>query len=46
MKGRLRHVVKLAPEHHAEMVAQIVQFNLTVKQVQEMCDTSRRMNPR
>jgi hypothetical protein len=39
-EGRLRHVVKLAPEFHVEMVAQIVQFNLTVKQVQEMCSTS------
>jgi len=36
-EGRLRHVVKLDTEHHAEMVAQIVRFNLTVKQVQEMC---------
>jgi len=36
-EGRLRYVVKLEPQFHAEMVAQIIQFNLTVKQVQEMC---------
>ncbi len=36
-EGRLRYVVKLDPQFHAEMIAQIVQFNLTVKQVQEMC---------
>ena len=35
----LRQVIRLAPEHHAEMVTQIVQFNLTVKQVQQMVGT-------
>lgn len=39
-EGRLRYVVKLETQFHAEMVAQIVQFNLTVKQVQEMCKPS------
>jgi len=39
-EGQLRYVVKLPREHHAEMITQIVQFNLTVKQVREMCDTS------
>ncbi|MBK9746378.1 MAG: ParB N-terminal domain-containing protein [Chloroflexi bacterium] len=34
---KLRYVVEVAPEYHAEIVRQIVDFNLTSKQVQEIC---------
>ncbi|MFQ3568417.1 MAG: hypothetical protein SNJ59_15620 [Aggregatilineales bacterium] len=34
---RLRHVVTLPPEYHAEIVRQIIDFNLTSKQVKELC---------
>jgi hypothetical protein len=33
----LRYVLNLAPEYHAEVVRQIIDFNLSVKQVKEMC---------
>jgi hypothetical protein len=36
-EGRLRHVTNLAPEYHAEIVRQIIDFNLSAKQVREMC---------
>jgi hypothetical protein len=39
-ESRLRHVIQLEPHFHSEMVTQIVQFNLTVKQVQAMCKAS------
>jgi hypothetical protein len=35
---RLRPVVRLAAEVQAEMVQQIIQFNLTGRQVAEMCE--------
>jgi len=37
-EGRLRHVLKLPLTDQAEMVRQIIQFNLTGKQVKEMCE--------
>ena len=35
---RLRHVVALAAEYHAEVVRQIIDLNLTAKQVKELCE--------
>jgi hypothetical protein len=37
-EGILRHVLLLPATAHAEMVQQIVQFNLTGKQVKEICE--------
>jgi hypothetical protein len=34
---KLRHVVAVPVEYHAEIVRQIVDFNLTSKQVKELC---------
>jgi hypothetical protein len=34
---RLRPVLELPPESHSEMVRQIIQFNLTGRQIQEIC---------
>ncbi|MBA3870765.1 MAG: ParB N-terminal domain-containing protein [Anaerolineae bacterium] len=36
-EGKLRHVITLSPEFHLEVVQQIVDFNLTSKQVKELC---------
>jgi hypothetical protein len=36
-EGKLRPVLTLAPELHMEVVQQIVDFNLTSKQVKELC---------
>ncbi|HUN05236.1 MAG TPA: hypothetical protein PLQ56_01485 [Aggregatilineales bacterium] len=35
---RLRPKVTVAPEYHAEIVRQIIDFNLTAKQVRELCE--------
>jgi len=35
---RLRPIVGVAPEYHAEIVRQIIDFNLTAKQVRELCE--------
>jgi hypothetical protein len=35
---RLRPVAAIAPEHHAEVVRQIIALGLTAKQVQELCE--------
>lgn len=35
---RLRPVVALAPEYHAEVVRQIIDLNLSAKQVKELCE--------
>jgi len=35
---RLRDVIALAPEHHSELVRQIIDLNLTAKQVKELCE--------
>jgi hypothetical protein len=37
-EGRLRHVINVAPEYHAEIVRQIIDFNLSSKQVKEICE--------
>ncbi|MBK8032162.1 MAG: hypothetical protein IPO91_19595 [Chloroflexi bacterium] len=37
-EGKLRYVLNLAPEYHAEVVRQIIDFNLSVKQVKELCE--------
>jgi hypothetical protein len=37
-EGRLRPVVALPPEYHAEMVRQIVDLNLSTKQVKDLCE--------
>lgn len=37
---RLRYVVALPAEYHAEIVRQIIDFNLTSKQVKELCEGS------
>ncbi len=34
---RLRPIVALSPEYHAEIVRQIIDFNLSAKQVREIC---------
>lgn len=39
-EGRLRHVLNLKAEDQAEMVRQIIQFNLSGKQVRDMCEPS------
>jgi uncharacterized protein YukE len=37
-EGRLRHVINVASEYHAEIVRQIIDFNLSTKQVKELCE--------
>jgi ParB-like chromosome segregation protein Spo0J len=37
-EAQLRYVLLLAPEDHAEMIKQIIQFNLSMKQVKAMCE--------
>ncbi len=37
-EGKLRHVIALPAEYHTEIVRQIVDFNLTSKQVKELCE--------
>jgi hypothetical protein len=37
-EGKLRPVIALSPEYHAEIVRQIVDFNLSSKQVKELCE--------
>ncbi len=37
---KLRYVVAIAAEYHAEIVRQIIDFNLTSKQVKELCEGS------
>lgn len=38
-EGKLRHVVSVDPAYHAEIVRQIVDFNLSSKQVKELCQS-------
>ncbi len=38
-EGKLRHVVAVAAEYHAEIVRQIIDFNLSSKQVKELCES-------
>ena len=35
---KLRYVVAVATEYHAEIVRQIIDFNLTTKQIKELCE--------
>jgi len=35
---KLRYVINVASEYHAEIVRQIIDFNLTSKQVKELCE--------
>ncbi len=35
---RLRYLVTIAPEYHAEIVRQIIDFNLSSKQIKEICE--------
>jgi len=37
-EGKLRYVIAVAPDYHAEIVRQIIDFNLTVKQIKELCE--------
>lgn len=37
-EGRLRFVTNIAPEYHAEIVRQIIDFHLSAKQVKELCE--------
>jgi hypothetical protein len=36
-EGRLRYVTNVAPEYHTEIVRQIIDFNLSSKQIKELC---------
>jgi len=36
--GKLRYVITLDQEYHTEIVRQIIDFNLSVKQVKELCE--------
>jgi hypothetical protein len=36
---KLRHVITLSQENHAEVVRQIIDLNLTAKQVKELCES-------
>jgi ParB-like chromosome segregation protein Spo0J len=38
-EGKLRYIVTLAPEFHAELVRQVIDLNLTSKQIKEICET-------
>jgi hypothetical protein len=38
-EGKLRHVVTLPPEYHAEIIRQIVDFGLSSRQVKELCES-------
>jgi len=38
-EGRLRYVLTIAEEYQSELVRQIIDFNLTMRQVKELCDT-------
>jgi len=44
-EGKLRHVISVDSEYHAEIVRQIVDFNLTSKQVKELCDGEKSDDP-
>lgn len=36
---KLRHVVSVPPEYHTEIMRQIIDFNLTSKQVKDLCES-------
>jgi len=37
-EGKLRHVITLSTQYHAELLRQIIDLNLTSKQVKEICE--------
>ena len=37
-EGKLRHIMAVDSEYHAEIVRQIIDFNLSVKQIKELCE--------
>ncbi len=37
-EGKLRYVIDLDPEYHAELIKQIIDFNLTMRQIKEICE--------
>ena len=37
-EGKLRYVLTVDTDYHAEVVRQIIDFNLTVKQIKELCE--------
>jgi len=37
-EGKLRHLLNVAAEYHTEIVRQIIDFNLSAKQVKELCN--------
>lgn len=38
-EGKLRHIITLASEYHLELVRQVVDLNLTSRQIKEICET-------
>jgi hypothetical protein len=38
-EGKLRYIIALAPEYHLELVRQVVDLNLTSRQIKEICET-------
>lgn len=40
-EGKLRHIITLPDQYHVELVRQIIDLNLTSKQVKEICETGR-----
>jgi hypothetical protein len=37
-EGKLRYILAVDPDYHTEIVRQIINFNLTVKQIKELCE--------
>lgn len=37
-EGKLRHLISVDSDYHVEIVRQIINFNLTVKQIKELCE--------
>lgn len=37
-EGKLRYILNVAPEYHTEIVRQIIDFKLSVKQVKDICE--------
>ncbi len=38
-EGKLRYIIALAPEYHIELVRQVIDLNLTSRQIKEICET-------
>ncbi|MCI0711846.1 MAG: ParB/RepB/Spo0J family partition protein [Chloroflexi bacterium] len=45
-EGKLRHVLHIEPIHHAEVVRQIIDFNLNARQVKELCMPNQDKEPK